>query len=645
MPARSPFDATTLDAPQFWKATEHSPIGTALVGLDGAWLNVNAALRAFLGYSAKELAGLTFQELTHPADLDADMVQFGDLLAGQIASYQMEKRYFRKDGACLWAELTVSLVRDDEGEPLFFISHVQDIGARKAAEMERDRLMERVTLATRGAGIGVWEWDLDTGLLEWSPEMFALFEMSRDDGEVFVDRFVAAVLEEDRDRLGQEMAAARQGHGLETEFRILVGDGRVKWIKAYGNLHHDETGRPVRMIGVNWDVTDLRALADRAEAANHAKSQFLAVMSHEIRTPMNGILGMTQAMMAQVLTASQRTQMGVIADSGEALMTILNDILDLSKVEAGRLDLESVDFDLERLLQSVCAAYSPNADEKGLTLQIDLADAQGVYRGDPTRIRQVLSNLVSNSLKFTERGHVHIEAARQENGLVIQVSDTGQGMDEVVLQRIFRPFTQADASTTRNFGGTGLGLTIVRELAHLMGGDITVQSRPGHGSRFVVTLPVAYVGPATDVATVSTGGVGETLSPLRVLAAEDNAINQLVLTTLLAPLGIAPVIVSNGAEAVEAWRAGEWDVVLMDVQMPVMDGFAAAAAIRAVEAAESRKATPIIALTANAMSHHRQECLTHGMNALVAKPIEIRALASALEEACRPPATAVLTAA
>ena len=642
MPNSSPFDASTLDAPQFWKATEHSPIGTALVGLDGGWLKVNAALRNFLGYEAEELSQLTFQELTHPEDLDADMEQFQQLLDGAVSSYQMDKRYFRKDGVCVWAELTVSLVRDSSGAPLFFISHVQDIGARKAAEIEQARLTERITMATRGAGIGIWEWEFSTGLLVWSPEMFDLFGKAHRDGAVSLEEFLDAVLDEDKPGLGAEVEAAKGGQVMDTEFRIRHADGEIRSIKAFGSVHHDAEGRPVRMIGANWDVTALRALADRAEAANRAKSQFLAVMSHEIRTPMNGILGMTQAMMAQVLTTSQRRQMGVIAESGEALMTILNDILDLSKVEAGRLELECVDFDLERLLQSVCATYAPIADEKGLSIVLDVAEARGVYRGDPTRLRQILSNLMSNSLKFTERGHARIAARREGAGLVIEVSDTGQGMDEAVLQRIFRPFTQADASTTRNFGGTGLGLSIVRELAQLMGGEIAVDSRPGHGARFILTLPMPWTGASEFDAAASTGAPGARLSPLRVLAAEDNAINQLVLKTLLGPLGIDPMIVSNGAEAVEAWRGGEWDLVLMDVQMPVMDGFAATDAIRAIEAREGRAPIPIIALTANAMSHHRAECLAHGMNALVPNPIEIRGLAAAMEEACRlrPPAVA-----
>lgn len=641
MPNSSPFDASTLDAPQFWKATEHSPIGTALVGLDGAWLKVNAALRNFLGYEAEELAQLTFQDLTHPEDLDADMEQFQQLLDGAVSSYQMDKRYFRKDGVCVWAELTVSLVRDSSGAPLFFISHVQDIGARKAAEIEQARLTERITMATRGAGIGIWEWEFSTGLLVWSPEMFDLFGKVHRDGAVRLEEFLDAVLEEDKPGLGAEVEAAKGGQVMDTEFRIRRDDGAIRSIKAFGSVHYDAEGRPVRMIGANWDVTALRALADRAEAANRAKSQFLAVMSHEIRTPMNGILGMTQAMMAQVLTTSQRRQMGVIAESGEALMTILNDILDLSKVEAGRLELECVDFDLERLLQSVCATYAPIADEKGLSIVLDLAEARGVYRGDPTRLRQILSNLMSNSLKFTERGHARITARREGAGLVIEVSDTGQGMDKAVLQRIFRPFTQADASTTRNFGGTGLGLSIVRELAQLMGGEIAVDSRPGQGARFSLSLPMPYIGAAEIEAAASAGGPGAQLAPLRVLAAEDNAINQLVLRTLLGPLGVDPVIVSNGAEAVEAWQGGEWDLVLMDVQMPIMDGFAATDAIRAIEAREGRAPIPIIALTANAMSHHRAECLAHGMNALVPKPIEIRGLAAAMEEACRPRPPAV----
>ena len=354
-------------------------------------------------------------------------------------------------------------------------------------------------------------------------------------------------------------------------------------------------------------------------------------MSHEIRTPMNGILGMAQAMAADPLPEAQRERLEIISESGEALLAILNDILDLSKVEAGKLEIEVVPFDLGRLLTSLSSTFAATAGDRGLRLDVDLGTAAGVYEGDPTRLRQILSNLVSNALKFTAQGGVSLKARRAGEVLTIEVIDTGHGMDAEVLGRIFTPFAQADSSTTRRFGGTGLGLSIVRELAVRMGGDVSVTSRPGVGSRFAVTLPLPFVGEAEAVIDEVEGDAAP-LPTLRVLAAEDNATNQLVLRTLLGQLGVDVVLVGDGQAAVDAWQAEPWDLILMDVQMPVMDGFAATRAIREIERREARSATPIIALTANAMSHHIEACLEAGMTRLLPKPIDVRQLAEALAD-------------
>ncbi|MGA0546270.1 ATP-binding protein [Brevundimonas sp. VNH65] len=639
----SPATAAIFDAAQFARAVEHSAIGTALVGLDGAWLSVNGALRDFLGYSAEELRVLTFQDLTWPEDLDVDLTQLQAVLAGHVSSYQIEKRYVRKDGAVVWAELTVSLVRGAEGQPLFFISHVQDIGARKAAETERAQLAERVTLATRGGGIGIWDWTLDTGRLVWSPEMFTLFGLPTPhagDTEVSLATFFDMVVPEDRPSLQSAVASAKRGSIFDAEFRIRRPDDAVRFIKAFARVHRDDDGRAVRMLGANWDVTDLRVAAREAQAANRAKSQFLAMMSHEIRTPMNGILGMTQVMLSGSVSEEQRRHLGVIADCGEALVTILNDILDLSKVEAGKLEVEAVPFDLRRVLEGVHATYAGAALAKGVQLELQIEDDVAGYVGDPTRVRQIAANLVSNSVKFTGSGRISLVARTDIDGVVLQVSDTGQGMDQATLARIFRPFTQADASTTRQFGGTGLGLSIVQELVRIMNGAVDVDSRPGDGSCFTIRLPLRPARLSSPVATdAATAGV----PPLRVLVAEDNPVNQLVITALLGPLGLEPKVVANGAEAVEAWRDEPWDVVLMDVHMPVMDGFDAAAEIRRLESLDRRPRTPIIALTADAMTHHRQRCLARGMDDLVAKPIQVGALVAALQ-AITPPEPTVRAA-
>jgi signal transduction histidine kinase/ActR/RegA family two-component response regulator len=379
-----------------------------------------------------------------------------------------------------------------------------------------------------------------------------------------------------------------------------------------------------------------------AEAANGAKSAFLATMSHEIRTPLNGVLGMTQAMAADHLSNLQRERLEVIRQSGEALLAILNDVLDLSKIEAGRFELEQVEFDLGDLMKGAHSAFTALANKKGLSFALTVEEpAKGVYLGDPTRVRQILYNLISNALKFTEHGEVRVIAAQvaTEAGeaLSLMVSDTGVGIAPDRVTALFEKFTQADASTTRRYGGTGLGLSICRELATLMGGEIKVESRYGDGSIFVVRLPLAKVGEALApqfAAPPAPSPQAEAALPrIRVLAAEDNSVNQLVLKTLLHQIGVDPHVVENGEQALEAWKAAPWDVILMDMQMPVMDGLSATRAIREAEAAMGRARTPIIALTANAMSHQIELCRAAGMDGHVAKPIESARLFAALEAA------------
>jgi signal transduction histidine kinase/ActR/RegA family two-component response regulator len=381
-----------------------------------------------------------------------------------------------------------------------------------------------------------------------------------------------------------------------------------------------------------------------AEAANEAKSSFLATMSHEIRTPLNGVLGMAQAMAADELSPLQHDRLDVIRQSGEALLAILNDVLDLSKIEAGRFELEQVEFDLGDLMKGAHSAFTALANKKGLSFDLTIeAPAKGVYLGDPTRVRQILYNLISNALKFTEHGEVRVTAAQVTtatagDALSLMVSDTGVGIAPDRLGALFEKFTQADASTTRRYGGTGLGLSICRELAHLMGGEISTRSQLGEGSTFSVRLPLAKIGEAHAPQFAAPPPApppppDASLPRVRVLAAEDNSVNQLVLKTLLHQIGVEPCVVENGEQALEAWKNSPWDVILMDMQMPVMDGLTATRAIREAEAAMGRARTPIIALTANAMSHQINQCRAAGMDGHVAKPIEAARLFAALEAA------------
>jgi len=371
-----------------------------------------------------------------------------------------------------------------------------------------------------------------------------------------------------------------------------------------------------------------------AEAASRAKSDFLAVMSHEIRTPLNGILGMAQAMQRDGLPGPQKERLRVIRRSGEGLLCLLNDALDFSQIEAGKLKLEPADFDMEHLTRGAVATFTPLAEAKGLSFDFSIDPAaRGRFRGDPVRLRQILYNLAANAVKFTEAGGVGVAVSRHEGLLKIEVADSGVGIAGDRIEALFEKFVQGDASATRRHGGVGLGLTICRSLAELMGGRIEVSSVLGKGSIFTVLLPLERVEEPAPIAPAAEAANEAEAAPIRILAAEDNEVNQLVLKTLLSQAGLEPTMVENGAEAIAAWKSGAWDLILMDIQMPVMDGVTATREIRAQEAQEGRARTPIIAVTANAMSHQVAEYEAAGMDMVAPKPLDAAKLFEAIERA------------
>jgi signal transduction histidine kinase len=500
------------------------------------------------------------------------------------------------------------------------------------------RSRQRLTLATEIANINVWEMDYRNR--ELSSDGVRPVSGAETTYEQLNADIWKGVHPVDRER-AQAMwdQHVEDGTPYRLVHRMMQRNGPHYWVDSAIEAIKDEQGRIVRTVGVmrNIDAEKRSEMAlakarDDAEAANRAKSLFLATMSHEIRTPLNGVLGMAQAMAMDDLTPVQRERLGVVHASGEALLAILNDVLDLAKIEAGKLEIEDIEFDLEEIARGAHQAFTAQANAKGLSFGLDIDGAQGLYRGDPTRLRQILYNLVSNALKFTDRGEIQVTARWQDERLVVSVADTGVGIPEDRLQALFGRFDQADASTTRRFGGTGLGLASCRELAEMMGGSIDVESTLGFGSTFKVSLPLKRVGDGRSAALPAPPAPEDEAYrlELKVLAAEDNTVNQLVLKTLLNQIGVDPVVVSNGLEAVRAWEDGEWDVILMDVQMPKMDGPTAARAIREQEAATGQARTPIIALTANVMSHQLAEYMAAGMDGHVAKPIEAGRLFEAL---------------
>ena len=393
--------------------------------------------------------------------------------------------------------------------------------------------------------------------------------------------------------------------------------------------------RTAELVGLNRDLTDAK---DHAEAASRAKSEFLANMSHELRTPMNGVLGMTELVLMSPLTPDQRESVTTAYNSAASLLDLLNDILDFSKIEAGKMELEAAPFEVAPLVESSLSVVRLTAQRKGLRLEADVDRGLPPWLvGDASRVRQVLVNLLGNAVKFTEQGSVTLSLAVEDAGpertrVRFGVRDTGIGIPADKHDRIFGAFTQADGSTTRRFGGTGLGLTISLRLVGLMGGKLEIESEVGRGSlfHFAVDLGV-HAGAALEEPRAKLAALAATSrSGLHVLLAEDNKVNQRVAARFLERLGHSVVVANDGREAVDRWREQPFDLVLMDVQMPEMDGFEAVAAIRYAELDRGTR-TPVVALTAHAMSGDRERCLAAGMDGYLTKPIKLAQLVEAIE--------------
>ncbi|MBK6939070.1 MAG: CHASE domain-containing protein [Planctomycetes bacterium] len=497
------------------------------------------------------------------------------------------------------------------------------------------------------ARVGAWTYDVDSGVLHWSSQVKAIHDVAED----WVPSFESAIAfypgaAAQEIRVAVERAIAHR-EDFDLELPFVTARDRSIWVRAIGRPIVDGD-RVVRVAGAFQDITEQRSVRtalqlakDTAEAATRSKSEFLAMMSHEIRTPLNGVIGVTSLLMESKLDAAQLDLVRTVHESGAALLVILNDVLDFSKIEAGRLELEHVPFDLHRVVDDARRLFAGRAQEKRIGLKSTVrAEVPERVVGDPGRLRQVLLNLVGNAVKFTERGSVEIalttfEASGRKHGVRFEIVDTGPGMTTETMSRLFQPFTQASAAVTRAFGGTGLGLAIAKRLVESMGGSITCDSQAGFGSTFRVELVFDAAdtkSTATKLEAVASPAGDRPALGLRVLLAEDNPINQKVARRMLDRLGCEVQVAENGQVAVELFAQGDYDVVLMDWHMPVLDGIEATKRIRAMERARH---VPIIALTANAMPGDIDTCRLAGMDEFVAKPVTMERMQAVLAAVTR----------
>jgi PAS domain S-box-containing protein len=557
-------------------------------------------------------------------------------LVGLMYQVSREKNYALRAKPLNWDELG-TLAEEFNGMLAKIQARDDELNQHRThLEQEVAQRTARLTEAQRISHLGDWEWDVVNNALLWSDETYRIFGLTPQQFGATYEAFILAVHPEDRQLVEDRVREALElGHPYNIDHRILCPDSSVRYVHEQAEVIHNENGQAVKMLGTVQDITERKQIDQElmlakqaADEANRAKSDFLANMSHEIRTPMNAIIGMTHLCLKTELGDKQRDYVEKAHRSAMTLMGIINSILDFSKIEANMLMLESKDFELRTILANIDSMVGHLAREKGLRFETSIhADVPDFLRGDELRLGQVLMNLAGNAVKFTAEGAVTLavnlnSAEEHVVELEFSVNDTGIGLSDKQMQRLFHPFTQADASTTRQYGGTGLGLAISKQLVEMMGGRIWVESATGAGSNFRFTARFGH----GKAFAASAPASGEELAAARarlrgahILLAEDNPFNQQVAAELLEETGATVTLANNGREALALLNKERYDIVLMDVQMPEMDGYEATRKIRATPRLTGQK---VIAMTANAMAEDRENCLASGMNDFITKPID-----------------------
>ncbi|RYY04765.1 MAG: PAS domain S-box protein [Gammaproteobacteria bacterium] len=589
-------------------------------------LFVSDAIQRVTGWTAEDFMSqrINFSDVIHPDDIARIDKQAHDAVLNKH-SLHCEYRIIHRNGAESWVSGTSCGVYDDAGKPMWIDGVIIDIteSIRRAKEFEG-------VVDSIGRALAIAEFDMDGNIIAVNDNFLNLMGYEKQELVGQHHRILCSREEAESDEYEVFWRNLKQGNFQSGEFCRIGHKGNQVWIQAAYNPILDVSGKPWKVFKVAIDLTDRKAMEqdllvakDRAEEAAVAKGMFLANMSHEIRTPMNAIIGFTELLIDSPLNPMQHKHMQTVRQSARSLLGLLNDILDTAKLERGALELDKSVISLKYLCEQILAELQLQADKKGLALNLEYPpETHERFVGDELRIRQILINMLGNAIKFTLQGEVRLKVVNCKNGVLLQVIDTGIGISADRLEHIFTPFTQADASMARRFGGTGLGTTIARQLTELMGGTIEVTSTEGQGSCFTIFLPltIAKADERPKKMTIAQ------LPPLNVLIADDVPQNLEVLELMLTRDGHQVTTASNGLTAWTKFQQASFDIILMDIQMPEVDGLQASKIIRDWEELQKRTPTPIIALTASVLPKDRQDAYNAGMNGFASKPIDKTAL-------------------